>query len=304
MKYKEETLRAYTTEEIYELLKNNLDDFTLSNQVVLCDELLLRKQPIKYVSTRYEFLIRKLRNQKLAAIDAYDFNYAKATVNVAIHEIIKRGLKPLEWLYISKYEGQKGPVDRLAINELVQKGEISKNTLLWRIGMDEWKKLDEMPHLTEEAFYDQIFNDELAIYQPKQEKHTAIDNEYQDNTKSMTSKSFSIIPGIMELMSFPMWIILAIVLFVTGFSSPVGVILPFIFSIFILLSIIPVGIGLIARQKWAWSIKVTTAIMAIVLLFAKLLVDDAGIFLQFVLIYEMVLVGLLFYRKESYEFKP
>ena len=306
MNYTEIEIRNFTSDEIYYHLLENFSSFDLLNQIILCDELLLRNLPIKHIKQRFEFLIRKMKTQELVNIDAYDFNYSKATVFVAIDELIKRGKKPLEWLYISKFEGQKGPVNRLEIDKLIERNEIDNDSLLWRIGMEEWKPLSEMPYLEGLRYYDQEFSEEPLIIPELINEKNQSEKTHNSTTNTPIHKreptfSYSIVPGVMELVSFPMWIILVFMLFFTGFTSQLGVVLPFIFSILVLISVIPVGIGLLARKKWAWSIKIATAMMTIVLILFKLIIDHAGGWWDFILIYQLIILGLLFYGRKTYE---
>lgn len=44
----------------------------------------------------------------------------------------------MNWFYVTKEKTQAGPVDEAALAELLQSGAISKETLIWKTGMENW----------------------------------------------------------------------------------------------------------------------------------------------------------------------
>jgi len=53
-----------------------------------------------------------------------------------------------QWFYADKNYQQQGPVGKADLLALLQKEEISKETLVWKEGMTEWKKLSEVESLS------------------------------------------------------------------------------------------------------------------------------------------------------------
>lgn len=296
LNYIEAELRKFPTSFIYSQLSDKAADYSIFNIVVLCDELLLRKQPIKFIKNRFENLVKKLNTESLKTIDTYDFNYSKAAVHVAINELKTRKVDFIEWFYLDDYKTEKGPIDRVRIDELIEKKKITHSTLLWKKGMVEWKSLEQLPYLHGKLYYDQEFatKEEKLPIRPIKEQ-SSVNSQRQSSTGSYT-----VLPGIMELLSFPVWIFLLFAFSISGFNSEMGVIIPLMFSLFVLVSTIPVGIGLITKRKWAWSIKITTAIITIVIVLFKILVDQASSVWMIVLVYESIILGILFYGKEIY----
>lgn len=296
MNYNEQELRAFTTEDIYFFLKENKVSFSNFQLVILCDELLLRKEVIKYFRDRYESLIKKLNPTELKTIDAFDFNYSKATIKVVIHEMATRKLKTKEWFYLEG-EIQKGPFTRVEINQLINDKTIISQSYIWSEGMESWKQLIDLIYLSTPYYYDQEFIEIPKEVTPQKPPPIRV-----SNPKNNSTGSFTILPGVMGLLTFPLWFVLLFILFFTGFSSPLGIVLPLLFSIFMLLSAIPVAIGLMTKKKWAWSMKITTAVLTIGLILFKILIDQASGLWGVLLIYEALILGLLIYGKEEYQY--
>ena len=49
----------------------------------------------------------------------------------------------MEWFYASGSD-QKGPVEQVELDRLIQAGVITRSTLVWREGMTDWKPYDEV----------------------------------------------------------------------------------------------------------------------------------------------------------------
>lgn len=61
-----------------------------------------------------------------------------------------------DWYYLEKNRQQMGPVSAQHLQDLVDKGTISPNTLLWKDGMESWQKMvDCFPALSTSENVDQ-----------------------------------------------------------------------------------------------------------------------------------------------------
>lgn len=51
------------------------------------------------------------------------------------------------WFYLNQRHEQVGPVSLVALRELWNRGKLELNQYVWTEGMEQWKKVDELPEL-------------------------------------------------------------------------------------------------------------------------------------------------------------
>ncbi len=51
------------------------------------------------------------------------------------------------WFYLNQKHEQVGPVSVIALRELWNRGKLELNQYVWSEGMEQWKKVDELPEL-------------------------------------------------------------------------------------------------------------------------------------------------------------
>ena len=112
-------IRQYSTQDLLGQLQVNQSKFNSWSLITLGDELLQRGVPIEYLSSRFEQLIRSLGARELKQIDQQEQFYSKATVQVAIDELVKRNKSTVKWFLLIGQAESEGPFDR---NELLYFG--------------------------------------------------------------------------------------------------------------------------------------------------------------------------------------
>ncbi len=64
----------------------------------------------------------------------------KHTVTIPIDE-------PSEWYYLDSQHTQFGPIKLSALSELFAKGQLQPSSFVWKKGMGDWMKIEELPYL-------------------------------------------------------------------------------------------------------------------------------------------------------------
>lgn len=294
----EAEIRGFTTADIRWHLKENQDHFDGSGLFFLCDELLRRGEKITGLSTRFEALTRKLPTRILRYVDTYDYQFSKAAVHVALKEMQRRGKSVSRWLL--KIAGvESGPMNRLELENRIK--EVSAGHV-WKEGMAEWKSINDMPHLTEPLFYDQEFDENQSGQReaPRQEQSQPRHKPADLASSSESASSSVIAAGVLTFITFPIWAFGIIAVAFSDLTSIFGPLLPVAFASFMLIMSIPLGIGLMMRKKWAWSMKIATSgIVAAWFVANTFLGDTHFVGLTFAL-FEIIILILLLVAKDEF----
>lgn len=51
------------------------------------------------------------------------------------------------WFYLNKQREPLGPVSLVALRELLDRGELNETDFVWTKGMNDWKKIQEIPEI-------------------------------------------------------------------------------------------------------------------------------------------------------------
>ncbi|MCB0760465.1 MAG: DUF4339 domain-containing protein [Flavobacteriales bacterium] len=257
------------------------------HQVVLGDEMLRRKMPVTGLMRKYESLVRSLETRDLRYIDRYDYAFAVATVRCADHELNRRGVRRLQWYFL--HDGhQEGPLSRKDMEEAVAQGQIVNEDLVWKEGEAEWVRLDECSALSTPYFFDEVREERKSV------------NINRPAGRQDSASAGVIAAGIMQLMSFPFWLIALIIVPFGSISTSLGMVLPTIFAASAFLMSIPLGVGILLRKHWAYSLKIGSGVLIIVWLLARIIVDDGSMFWMMYILAEVVILVLLFSIKEAF----
>ncbi len=288
-KQQENAIRSYSDDElIFSLESRRFQDRNLL--FIVCDELLMRNIKITHLSIRFETLVRSLSKSLLLYIERYDYAYCKASVHVAISELQKRGKEVSQW-FTMKGEVQTGPYTRLDIENRIQNGEISQSDLIWKEGMSNWKTLAELNYLSKDLFFEQ---------EVEAERQGAYQAKPKTKIKSKSS-STPLVLGVLELLTFPFWLILLFIVPFSSFSSFTGLSLPVTMVVFSLIACVPLGLGLINKRPWAWHVKMVSGVLIVMWFVSKVLMDDSSsLWLMFAL-YEIIILTFAFTAKESFK---
>lgn len=266
---------AYTTDEIYWHLTNNVDHFGKHGQMLLCDELLLRKVPIRHLTQHYERLVRGLSTRKLEFINAADHSFSKATVHVVIQELDRRNKTTANW-YVHNGQVQSGPFPRTGLEKRIEKGEIAPDHKVWKEGWAEWRSVSSLPYLTAPLYFQQDLPGSKA-------NETPLDKEWQspgggqgiepeiENVYAPAPENSGLIiaTAILTFVGVPMWLLVAVVTPWTSYDEATGIVLPFAFAIYMMIASIPYGIGLLGRKYWAWWASLTSSVIATLWMLSK-----------------------------------
>lgn len=265
--------------ELIQLVKtSNSDNWKL---VLICDELLKRKVPIRELKRSFESLFLGLSRNRLLQIDQEDYKFSKGTVYAAIHEMNRRGVKTLSWFWNDS--AQHGPFNRMELDKELS-NQFSENIIVWKEGMKDWRKMSEMPHLLLSYYFDQEFLAQEVISAP----HIAT----QKSNPSSNSGT-ALFLGIMQIVAAPFWIGIGVWSFISGFWSITGPILPLMLSLSFCLLSIPVGIGLIGSKKWAYQVRLVIGVITVLWFMSRFFVDSASLIWMLMACYEIILLSLL-----------
>jgi len=275
----------FTEDELNQSLGANRID-TWSN-VLACDELLKRNLPIQGLSRAFEKLFQGLSRVQLQKIDQEDYTFSKATVYAANHELQRRRLASLKWFYDDGE--QHGPYNRFQLDKEFQ-GPPDSKTLIWKEGMKAWREFQDMPHLSQPYFFDQIIDAQSQSgYTPQPIRH--------EKSKNSGTALFL---GIMQFIAAPFWIGIAIWTFISGFWSVTGLVLPFILAFSFCLLSVPLGLALIAQKKWAFQLRVVIGIITLLWFLSRYFIDSASFVWVMMAAYEVMLLSLLTLNQEEF----
>ena len=290
-------IRQYSTQDLLGQLQVNQSKFNSWSLITLGDELLQRGVPIEYLSSRFEQLIRSLGARELKQIDQQEQFYSKATVQVAIDELVKRNKSTVKWFLLIGQAESEGPFDR---NELLKRieNENLKDALVWKQGEEEWQAVESMPRLTKPFFFDQYFEERRPATEEQLEEADFNERPIAEIKKLSAAP---IVAGILEFISLPMWIASLVFSAIYGYDTELGMMIPILFSSFATLAAIPVGIGLLMRKKWAWSIKMTVVALSFILIALKTMYGDVhGVWVMF-LAYQVLIALLIGVSRNEFE---
>lgn len=310
-------IAGYKTEEIYWHLEHNTAAFGKAGIVLLCDQLLQRKQPIRFLSQHFERLVRDLPQVKLAFIERHDHTFSKASVQVAFKELRRRGKRVSEWFWHHD-ESQEGPLNREQIDQRIGAGHILPEHHLWKEGWEEWRKLEQLEFLTAKLYYEQDIpqRQQKQQYRPggpppfqggqpsgsgpsSQGASTASSaHDYRPDKK--TYSGLSITAGILTLIGFPIWLVIAIITPFSSYDEVTGLFLPAAFAVFMVLAAIPFGIGILMRKYWAWWSRLVTASIAVVWMISKIAFNDGSVGWMWLLLLEGIIGTFLLVSKEDF----
>jgi cation transport ATPase len=293
----EAEIRQFSDSDIQWHLSQNQDHFDKPGIFLLCDELLRRRIKITGLLVRFESLIRHLPTKILRYIDTYDYRFAKASVHVALKEMSRRGTKTSRWLL--KVGGvEKGPFSRIELENQVK--DLSKG-LVWKEGMAEWKQISEMPHLKEPLFYDQDVAQQAGPESRSQPEDPARPQQQSVNLNQKEPTSSLVVgAGILTLVTFPMWVFGLFAVFFSSLTSLFGPLLPFAFACFMMIMAIPLGIGLLTKKKWAWSMKVATSGVVSAWFLASFFLEGTNFVGLVFALFEIIILILLLVGKDQF----
>jgi hypothetical protein len=290
---KEATYRQYASSEIYWLLENEqfaLDDCDL---FLCCDQLLQRNLVIRFVKIPFEDLIRKLPKDILRFIDQFDAQFSPASVHVVLRLLEAQGRNINTWYFLDKNGAQHGPVDRFRIEQEI-KDHPDSQRLIWRQGWEQWRRESELEYLRKLEYYDQE--------EPLQA--TLSSHNLNKDGRAQALDNTSLLPvaaGVMTLVSFPFWVINSLALPISSVGSITGWFLPLIFGLFMMASVIPVGIGLIRKRLWARSIKMTSSILFILWFIPHALLEGSGFWWIALVLYEFIILTLVVVSRDDFK---
>lgn len=266
---------AYTTEEIYWHLSNNADHFGKDGQLALCDELLVRKERIKHIGQHFERMVRGLSTRKLEFINAADHLFSKATVHVVIQELERRN-KPVATWFVHNGQVQSGPFPRIGVEKRIEKGDIKPDNKVWKEGWAEWRTVKSLPYLSAPLYFQQDLPGNDAQEPPRYENsQTAGGGEGIEPDFSLPAQlppdndGLIIATAILVFVSVPMWLFVSIVTPFSSYDEATGLVLPFAFAIYMMVSSIPFGIGLLGHKYWAWWGTLTSSAIATLWMLSK-----------------------------------
>lgn len=299
----ENPFRSYSDGQLQYMLGR--EEYSHWDKVLIADLLLQKRLKITGLAFRYERLFQVLTRAELQQVDQNDFAFSKATVHAAIFEMKKRNLKILSW-YVSKSGVKKGPMNRMELDKMLEEDD-SPSILIWREGMKEWKKKEQLPHLSKPYFFDQeITNLKEDKPDSKSDNHSNKQKENQHTeyiggqfnrpprvSKKQSSSGTLILLALFQFISFPFWLFMIGIAFFTGFNSVTGPVLPFMFSIAMLILSIPVGIGMLGAKHWAYQIRLSTSVITIIWFAFRFFGDEAGVTWFILAVYDALLLGLL-----------
>lgn len=307
---------AYNTDEIYWHLKNNAAHFGNQGVLLLCDQLLQRRQPIKHVGRHFEELLRQLSTRKLRYLETHDYAFSKATVHVAFKELTKRGQSTSQW-YWHDGKTQQGPLNRMQVEARIDRGAAQPEHSFWKEGWSEWKRLADLQFLTGKLYYQQDFPESQADRNApppppppppgastsgagRQHAQSNPTDPYWNTPVRGSNDGLVTASAVLTFISAPMWLIVAICTPFSSWGEAVGIFLPVAFSIYMAAACIPYGIGLLNRRYWAWwASLVSSALGAGWMLMKVAVYHDGGAWL-FVLLIEAVLVTFLAVTKNDF----
>lgn len=303
-------ITAYTTEEVYWHLANNQGYFGTQGVVLLCDQLLQRREPIKHVTQHFERMLGSLSTRKLAYFETHDYGFSKAAVHVAFRELTKRRQNTSQWFW---HDGsiQQGPLNRMQIEARIDRGAIHPEHMLWKEGWPEWRRLEDLAYLTARLYFQQERVQQERMYEPPPpppppsggstagtgpgagQQRTTAQNAQWARPARAGNEGLVTAAAILSFITAPMWLVIAVVTPFASWGEAVGVFLPMAFALYMAAANIPYGIGLLNHRYWAWwGALVSHALGAGWMLLKVAVYHDGGLWL-FVLGIEAVLVTFL-----------
>jgi hypothetical protein len=278
---RDKEIRELTTEQLLELIPHARKR-PLTAQVVIGDELLLRKVKIVGFVKRFETMVRSLSTQDLRYIDRFDYVFSRACIRGAAHELVKRSVKKLNWFCLT--DGiQHGPFSRLQFETAIDEGKVRPNDLVWKESEPKWLKFKDCRCMSDDYFFDE----ELVDF-PE-----TINQAPGSGLASSSDPSLMIVGGVFELLTFPFWLVAIFIVPFASFSSSTGFILPVILAMGACILSIPVGIGLILKQKWAYGFKVGSGVILIAWLLSRILIDGGSKLWMLYVLAEVIILVLV-----------
>lgn len=290
----EEALRKYTTKEILWYLEKHRNEFDTIALVTLCDELLQRNESIRHLKIRYENLVKRLSNKEIRSIELNDEHYAPATLKVVDHIMRNRKLDLVQWFYSEDGNNTVGPVSRIKLIDLWNTGTIKNSYLVWKEGTSDWKVISKIDHFKKNEFFDQIFDVEPEPVKTQQKP------SIESSLAEPTTNGNSVVSGVLELVSLPFWIAAIVYSIIASWDTELGFIIPLFFCIFAAISVIPIGVGLFLKKKWAWSMKLFVACGAIFLIVLKTMFSESTFLWMLFGAYQGLIMLLILSGKDAY----
>jgi hypothetical protein len=281
-------IRKLTTQQLLELIPQSAKRL-LSEQVIIGDELLLRRVKLTGFVRRFETMVRSLSTQDLRYIDRFDYSFSRAAIRGAAHELNKRGVKALNWFYLTDGQ-QHGPMGRMAIEQAIEQGQVTSQDLVWKESEPEWIKLANC-HCLSTAYY---FDEELL------DIPQTVNRAPGSKLPGSSDPSLMLVGGVFELLTFPFWLFALFIVPFASFSSTTGVILPTVLAIGACFMSIPIGIGLILKRKWAYSFKVGSGFIIIAWLLSRIIIDGGSKLWMLYILAEVVILVLIISGREIF----
>lgn len=287
----------YTTQQIYWQLENYADVLSANERFVLCDQLLQRKQPIKHISQRFEDIVHSLKRDVIQYVEKYDDRFSKASVHLVVRKLKSVGSSMSSW-FVMRQGQQQGPIDRFRIEKELECGEIDH---VWKEGWSEWKSPEQLEYMTDVLFYDQIF--------PSDEQRPAAQSSRKESNRFETNQdgaAMSIVTGILGLVGVPLWLFACFALPYAGHGTFTGWFLPLIVAISMLITSIPMGIGMIMRKLWAWNLTIFSSVVLLLWFTALVVNNDVSSFWYVMSFFQGLLLILALsarsaFNRNSYE---
>lgn len=296
-------IRSNTTESIYWFLKEQQSQFDALGIITLCDELLLRNQPIKYLNERFENKLKRLSSKQLKWIERKPELYSPATMKVVDVEVSRRKLETAQWFYSANFQDTEGPYTRAQIVRYLEEGKIFDDYAIWKEGTKDWIKISSLSWLKRDFYFDQELPEE----------------EFSQNQSDFSNKSRKSPPpppgsnqlndagsgnrvalGVLSFVSMPFWIGAIVYSFFLS-DTELGIMIPLMFSLFAFGASIPVGVGLLMKRKWAWSMNLFVTGGAVCLVILNSVFYDFNVVWMFFGLLCTASVFLLMDGRESYQ---
>lgn len=276
--------RDKLSSELIDLLKQETSS---SELILICDALLARKESIRGFKQPFESLFNSLTRKQLRQLELIDDKLSPATVHALFYEMQHRGMATAKWFAMINME-QKGPMNRMELESILQKQD--NDLLVWKEGTKDWVKSSGIESLNTDYYFDQEINESLEPSKPTFNRKNNVDR---------ASNTWLLIGLSQLLLAIPFWTIMIFGSFFSGFNSVTGPVLPFIFSISMVILSIPMGIALIKGAKWAYQTRVSTGIIGLLLFGSRYFIDDGSILWLLFFFFEFIFLSLTIAYAES-----
>ena len=273
----QQNLRNYPTEELIKLLGGT--GLSSGRELVIVDELIQRGVPLPISFNRWMRVLNSLNNGERKYIQNNFESFSAFT----LFALQGKPFSEKMW-FVSVSEDETQALDLSSFVKAIIGADELKG-YYWIEGREQWTSVEK-----------------LSAWKTPSEPSFAPEPRVSEVITTTTSSSGmrSVLLAVTSFLLVPGWLILLVAAIVTGFGSFMGPLLPAVFSIFMILISIPMGIGLLQKKKWAWGMLIATTGFALFWFAGHFFFDHGSQIWIGLALFEAIILTLALTAKEQF----